>query len=247
VATTKKENMNAISVNYLDDTKLFQIVPMELKRDWMKDTQDSYAYRCTPMNVANQYGWYVLCPEDFSATWLGDEGTEGVSIRYKDNQNLDFAKSEFGHGVLTISVDFVLRTEPNISTYIRGVPNFIKDGIQPLDAIVETDWLPFTFTYNFKFTRHARVEFKKGEPLFSFFPIIRDFAEGSEIYTTTIDSDPVFLKQYLEYSGSRDHYLKHNDGSFQKFYKDAKDPSGNSYNPTNHKPKISFKKPNNNV
>jgi hypothetical protein len=239
--------MSAISINYIDDTQLFKVVPMELKRDWMKETPDSYAYRCTPMNVANQYGWYVLCPEDFSAKWLGDNALDGVSIRYKDNQKLNFANSEFGSGVLTINLDFVLRTEPNVSTYIRGVPNFLKDGIQPLDAIVETDWLPFTFTYNFKFTRHARVEFKKDEPLFSFFPIYRNFAEDSDISTNRIESDPVFFKKYTEYANSRDHYLKNNDGTFQKYYRDAKDPNGQSYSPTNHKPKISFKKPNDHV
>jgi hypothetical protein len=239
--------MNNISINYLNDTQLFEVVPMDLKRDWMKETQDSYAYRCTPMNVANQYGWYVLCPEDFSAKWLGDSGLDGVSIRYKDNQKLDFARSEFGFGVLTISVDFILRTDPNVSTYIRGVPNFIKDGIQPLDAVVETDWLPFTFTYNFKFTRHARVEFKKGEPLFCFFPIYRNFAEDAEISIRQIQSDPYFFKQYTDYANSREGYLKNNDGSFQKFYRDAKDPKGKVYDTVNHKPKISFKKPNSNV
>jgi hypothetical protein len=239
--------MNNISINYLNDTQLFEVVPMDLKRDWMKETQDSYAYRCTPMNVANQYGWYVLCPEDFSAKWLGDNGLDGVSIRYKDNQKLDFARSEFGFGVLTISVDFILRTDPNVSTYIRGVPNFIKDGIQPLDAVVETDWLPFTFTYNFKFTRHARVEFKKGEPLFCFFPIYRNFAEDAEISIRQIQSDPYFFKQYTDYANSREGYLKNNDGSFQKFYRDAKDPKGKVYDTVNHKPKISFKKPNSNV
>ena len=239
--------MTKISVNYLEDIHQFEVVPMELKRDWMKETPDSYAYRCTPMNVANQYGWYVLCPEDFSAKWLGDDGFGGVSIRYKDNQELEFASSEFGSGILTIHVDFVLRTDPNIYTYIRGVPNFIKDGIHPLDAIVETDWLPFTFSFNFKFSREARVEFKKGEPLFCFFPVVRSFAENSNISVKQIESDPHFFKQYTEYSNSRSNYLKNNDGSFQKFYRDAKDPGGGSYNAVNHKPKISFKKPTNGV
>lgn len=239
--------MPKISINYLEKYEQFEVVPMQLKRDWMKETQDSYAYRCTPMNVANQYGWYVLCPEDFSAMWSGDAGYDGVYIRYKNEPKTKFASSEFGNGILTIHVDFVIRTDPNVSTYIRGVPNFTKDKIQPLDAIVETDWLPFTFTFNFKFSRTGRVEFKKGEPLFCFFPIERGFAEDSEILKVQIQSDKKFFKQYTDYANSRTDYLKNNDENFQKFYRDAKGPDGKDYDAVNHKPKISFPKLNNSV
>ena len=36
---------------------------------------------------------------------------------------------------------------------VTGPFNQPKDAIQPLTAIVETDWAPFTFTMNWKFTR----------------------------------------------------------------------------------------------
>ena len=39
-----------------------------------------------------------------------------------------------------------------------------KDGIVPLDGLVETDWLPFTFTMNWRFTRRKTIRFEKGEP-----------------------------------------------------------------------------------
>jgi hypothetical protein len=48
--------------------------------------------------------------------------------------------------------------------WARGGPNRIKDGIHPLDGLVETNWLPFSFTMNWKFTRPGAVTFAKGEP-----------------------------------------------------------------------------------
>jgi hypothetical protein len=40
----------------------------------------------------------------------------------------------------------------------------VKDGIQPLVGLIETDWLPFPFTMNWIFTRPGTVKFEKGEP-----------------------------------------------------------------------------------
>ena len=46
-----------------------------------------------------------------------------------------------------------------------------KDGIHPLDGIIETDWAVATFTMNWKFTCvGVPVTFKKGEPIAMFFP-----------------------------------------------------------------------------
>ena len=40
-----------------------------------------------------------------------------------------------------------------------------KDGIYPLTGVIETDWSPYTFTMNWRFTRrNHRVHFDAGEP-----------------------------------------------------------------------------------
>ena len=41
-----------------------------------------------------------------------------------------------------------------------------------MSAVIETYWMPFTFTMNWKFTRpQVKVRFEKGEPFCFFFPI----------------------------------------------------------------------------
>ena len=57
--------------------------------------------------------------------------------------------------------------------WAMGPPNHIKDGIQPLAGLVETDWLPFPFTMNWLFTRPGTVRFEKGEP-FCFITLAQD-------------------------------------------------------------------------
>ena len=59
-----------------------------------------------------------------------------------------FVISHFGSGVLTFHAGYLFRTPPGWAVWARGAPNTVKDGIVPLDGLVETDWLPFTFTMN---------------------------------------------------------------------------------------------------
>jgi hypothetical protein len=236
-----------IVINRLYDYEEFKIAPLHRKRDWMNLTQDAYAYQCMPLNIANDYGWAVLSPTQFTAEWDGTEELNAVKIKYEDD-SYDFAHSHFGHGVLTISVDFVIRTSKEISIYIRGIPNEAVDGLQPLDAIVETDWLPFTFTYNYKFLKPCKIRFEKDEPLFSFFPIKRGDIESYEILSQKIESDKRFYSEYLKYSDSRQLYLDNMDDQeialkTQRYYSNAKDPDGNKYDVVNHIKKVVVPKP----
>ena len=207
----------------------------------MTETPQGYAYRCVPLTVANTYGWSVLNPYDFIAEWNGDDATDAVSIKFKED-GYSYASSHFGSGILTIHPDFIIKTEKNISIFVRGVPNSIQDGIEPLDGIVETDWLPFTFTFNYKFTKPGTVSFKKGDPLFSFFPIERGFVEKFHIETQEITSDPELNADYEAYSKSRQDYLDNNTGKYQRYYANGKGPE-KEYEIVNHQKRTNVQKP----
>ena len=56
------------------------IRPAPVKREWMDNTPDSFAYRCLPLNIANAHGWEILCPCAFDALWNGEAGTGAVTI-----------------------------------------------------------------------------------------------------------------------------------------------------------------------
>jgi hypothetical protein len=42
-----------------------------INRPWMDETPQRFAYRCLPLSMANQAGWFVGCPASFVATWNG--------------------------------------------------------------------------------------------------------------------------------------------------------------------------------
>ena len=57
------------------------------------------------------------------------------------------------NGILTFDVAYIFRTPPGYHLLVSGPINTFKDGVAPMTAVVETDWLPYTFTFNYQFTR----------------------------------------------------------------------------------------------
>ena len=182
------------------------IRPAPATRAWMDETQESFARRCLPLNIANAHGWEVLSPAGFEAAWNGQAGPEAVEIWLDEGAEQRRAPvSLFGHGVLTFHIEGIFRTPRGWNLWIGPSPNRQKDAIQALTGVIETDWSPFTFTMNWRFTRAgARVRFEAGEPIGFFFPVERAALEGFEPEFQSLERDPELKRRFLEWSASRD-------------------------------------------
>ena len=60
-------------------------------------------------------------------------------------------------------MSYIFRTPLDFHLLVTGPSNAFKDGIAPMTAVVESDWLPCKFTMNYRFTRRVRVQWKAGE------------------------------------------------------------------------------------
>ena len=151
-------------VCYAVDPDCFPLRPAPVTRGWMDRIPDHHAYRCLPLNIANAYGWEVLCNAGFLAMWWGGEGLDSIVIE-PDPGTIAPAISHFGHGILTFHLPCLFSTEPGAELMVQGPINRPKDGIAALSGIIETDWSPYSFTMNWMFTRPGTpVRFEKGEP-----------------------------------------------------------------------------------
>lgn len=194
--------------------RCLEIVPGHFKRDWMEQTTDRFAYRCLPMVIANTSGWELRSPCSFEASWNGAIDKAAISVKsLEPGTPIEAtATSHFGSGVLTFHAGYIFVTDPGWGLIVRGAPNFIKDGIQALEGLVETDWLPFPFTMNWRFTRPGTVRFDRGEPLGFICPTqhmlldqmqpeLRDIRENVELnarYTEWRDHRANFIKALAE-------------------------------------------------
>lgn len=230
----------SISIVKLYDETVFDIIPLPIKRAWMDNVIDTNAYQCIPLNIASQYGWAVLNPAEFCVTWNGGPNKEDLFIHYHEDPKINYAQSHLSNGILTIAPDFLIRTSENVSVITRGAPNHPIDHVLPLEGAVETDWLPFTFTYNMKFMSPGEVVFRKGDPLFTFFPIERTYIEQFETRYESINDDKDFKEEYEAYRDSRTKKAE-TDAPFQKFYSKGRSAT-RKYDIKNHQKQISLNK-----
>lgn len=160
-------------VGYVLDGHSFRIRPAPLERKWMDESDQRFAYRCLPLNIANAHGWEILCTAPFSAIWDGGPGKENIQVETAAGFSPP-AMSHFGCGVLTFHIPCVFQTEPGVDLFVTGPLNQAKDGIAALTGVIETDWSPYTFTMNWRFTRpDYRIRFAENEPICHLFPVMR--------------------------------------------------------------------------
>lgn len=176
------------------------------RRDWMDASPESFAYRCLPLAIANGHGWEILSPCGVEAMWTGGMGVDDVIVRPDSGTAAhDAPVALFGQATLTFHVAGILRTPPGWNLWVGGSPNAAKDGIAPLCGVVETDWSPYTFTMNWRFTRANHwVRFEENEPFAFVFPVQREILDSVEPRFADIDEAPELRSQFEAWSASRD-------------------------------------------
>lgn len=186
------------------------IRPAEATREWMDRTKLSFAYRCLPLNIANTHGWEILCPVSFDAVWNGGSDLGDVILDLPpDFPSGEAPASAFGEGVLTFHVNGLFHTPPGWNLWVGGSPNSPKDGIYPLTGVIETDWSPYTFTMNWRFTRrNHRVHFNAGEPICFIFPVQRAALEGIRPRFLPLDSEEQLSAHQAAWDQSRREFLE---------------------------------------
>jgi hypothetical protein len=195
---------------YLHPSWLPRLRPAEPTRPWMDATQEAFAYRCLPLNIANAHGWEVLNPCPFEAYWNGGIAPGDVKLRFlKEGREMDRPVALFGQGTITFHVQGLFRTPPGWNLWVGGSPNRPKDGIAPLTGVIETDWSPYTFTMNWRFTRRNHwIRFDEDEPFCFLFPVARDALERMDPKLLPIAKNPEINAQFEAWSRSRDNFQK---------------------------------------
>lgn len=195
------------------------ITPAPAERAWMDESDRRFAYRCLPLVIANQAGWFLSNPSSFIAVWDGGLSKESVRIWYETPGHTPGTvpqepwgdsriTSHFGSGIITIALPYLFRTPRSIVLWAKGPTNTFKDGAQPLEGIIETDWLPATFTMNWKLTRPGLpVHFQKGEPICMIVPIPRGLAESLDPVRLPVAENPQLQTEFREWAESRRQFI----------------------------------------
>jgi len=215
-----------------------RIRPASQRRDWMDATPEAFAYRCLPLNIANAHGWEILAPCGFEAEWNGGPLVDDVVITADAGAGPhDPPVALFGQGVFTFHIQALFRTPPGWNLWVGGPPNGMRDGVAPLGGVIETDWSPYTFTMNWRFTRPGhRIRFEAGDVICHLFPVQRNAIEATAPRFAPIESAPELKRAFETWSASRDAFRREVDlnpptrpaDKWQKLYYRGVMPDGSS-------------------
>ena len=169
----------------------------------MDATDQRFAYRCLPLNIANAHGWEILCPAGFTARWNGGTAKDAVSVEPDPGATAP-ALGHFGHGILTFHVPCLFETDPGVDLFVTGPLNRPKDAIAPLTGVIETDWAPYSFTMNWLFTRaNVAVRFAQGEPFCHVFPVARAALDTIEPRLRRLSEAPDLERRHKQWAEAR--------------------------------------------
>ncbi|MGN6506701.1 MAG: DUF6065 family protein [Tepidisphaeraceae bacterium] len=182
----------------------------DVRRKWMDDTTNGFAYRCLPLTIANQLGWHVTCPVGFTAFWRGGLGPGSVDFKFDHHPEhwKNWINDQFGQGIITWNTPFLIRTKPAGSRLlVLGPANFFRRHAHPLTALIETDWMTASFTMNYKLMEECEpIRFEAGEPLMQLIPVANDIGSDLEhakvTYRRLVD-DPETFEKYDQWSKGR--------------------------------------------
>lgn len=201
-----------------------KIVPARKQRDWMDAIPMGFPYHCLPMTLANQSGWFVLAPHGCIAEWNGGSKPTDIKVvvpdppapppnaapskSWSNAQPGVQVQSAVGHGIITWTIPYVFRTPSGWNLLCRGPSNWVKDGVAPLEGIIETDWTNSSFSMNWKFTRPGRVEWVKDEPVAMLLPQQRNDLERFTCRKAGLNENPTLADGYRKWIEKRVGFLE---------------------------------------
>jgi len=207
--TAPEANRTATLTAFQLGPAAMKIVPAPAARDWIDATDRRFANRCLPLLMANQNGWLILNNLGFTAQWSGEDRVNALSITYDEAPSQPLAGTYFGYGVITWSIPYLFRTPPGYNLLARGPANSPKDGVYPLEGMVETDWSSATFTMNWKITRaNTPIRFEPDEPICMIVPQRRGELEGLSPEIRPLSGESELSSRHLAWAASRSRFLR---------------------------------------
>jgi Family of unknown function (DUF6065) len=173
-----------------------ELVQCKPGRAWMEAFANRHAYRCLPLTIANTHGWELLVPGAFEVEWNGGPAIADLAVRQlelfpDDLPFADFAMSNFARGIVTFHTGYLFRTPPGWNILTTGPFNESRQDISPLTGIIESDWLPYPFTMNWRMSRPGTVRFARGDVFCTVMPVPKNYLDQWDVAIHDLNDDPV--------------------------------------------------------
>jgi hypothetical protein len=179
----------------------FPISSARRDRKWMSN--NIHSYRCTPMTVANSYGWDIISPKNYDIEWDGDMEPWNDGKNKKSHMKVfgdgierpsevDF---HLGSGTLSFKIGWTPKLSKGWGIMLTDVPNKDYNGWRCLTAIIEVDKFTYPIMPSIQLDRPGKISIKKGEVFCRLIPVPMDIVADSDCAIEEAGSDII---EYIE-------------------------------------------------
>jgi hypothetical protein len=177
---------------YSVDEKALPITVGNRYRDWFNTD-----YK-VDIIAANQSGWELKCPCDFTIEWNGGNRSKDTVV-YSGIDDVSYFYTGLGNGICSIKTGYVIKTPPEYGSLLTSTPNWYKTNIHVMTSLIESDWQHFPYFINLKMITPGKVEFRKGEPLGFVTVVPYKQMENFECTIDTILNDEELHEKYMNW------------------------------------------------
>ena len=207
-----------------DNSDWFEIRQGRVKRDHLDETWNSHGYMCQPVGTAGLHGWEFVLKQDVKFIWDGISDTSDEHVKILeggvDSYGNKFADTLTANATISFTFNMVIETDKDHYVLLTGAPNYFIDGVQPMTAILQSDW----YTYNavnfcWKITRaNEEITIPAGTPFMFMMNYPRNLLESTKLEVRKLNEEE--HNRLNVYNEKRDSFYKNNEPwKWNQFYK----------------------------
>lgn len=206
-------------------SKLADINPSPVKRDWMEDTYDRHAYNCFPVTLTNSLGWSISFPEEISFVWDGISDSSSDHVRVLSGEK--YVSTRRANGTISFNAGMGFQTDKDLSLLCIPTPNLFIRGAQCFTTLISTSFFHGDFPIVWRITEPMhKIVIPANTPVANIIPISLSNLQGSEINFKSLQEMP--SNQCDEATTMKVINDTVSSGKWTNFYRDAVDACGNS-------------------
>lgn len=207
-----------------DSSTCYEVRPGKIKRDHLDKTHSAHGYMCQPVSTAGLHGWEFVLQRDVKFIWDGisDSSRDHVTI-LEGGTNEDgsiFVDNGTANATISFQLNTIIETDEDHYVWLMGAPNYFIDGVQPMNAILQSNWYHFnSIQFCWKITKaNEEITIPAGTPFMFMMNYPKALLESTEFKITEPTEED--HKRIQEYNKLRsDFYENSEDWKWHQMYK----------------------------
>jgi hypothetical protein len=206
---------------YKEDKDPAIINQINIKREWMDQTEIKHAYHCMPISLANTLGWAISFPEEISFIWDGISDTSSNHVKIIKGDK--YCSTARANATISFNTFLKFKTDEDITTLIMPVPNEFDENFQCFTTLISTSFYQSALPVAWRILKpNVEITIKENTPVAVFLPISLSNLNNFEVIIKK--EQPLFNTELLE----NENFIKNinQDGKFSGLYRRAKNYNG---------------------